>query len=156
MVHLVCRTTTHHSLPLYIYIYIYILPQVLDQFLHHPIDTRDELLEAYMVGHRLVQFLSRILPTHGAYFRETVPRDRSQEQLVQVLQYLDQMAVLIDKQEHEDYIRSVLGTVDDDNDCHQSSSTQSVNNTSITSLLQGTAATTPVGADADSSFAAQS
>jgi hypothetical protein len=85
----------------------------LDQFLHHPIDTRDELLEAYMVGNRLVKFLSTILPTHGDYYtQEDVTaieaRERSQGQVSVVAKYLDQIALLIDKQEHEDYISSVL------------------------------------------------
>jgi hypothetical protein len=86
--------------------------QVLDQFLHHPIDSSDELMEAYTVGHRLVKFLSNILPTHDDYFSEETEesdaRNRSLEQLVAVLKYLDQIALLIDKQAHEDYIRSVL------------------------------------------------
>jgi len=132
-------------------------PQVLDQFLYHPIDTRDELLEAYMVGHRLVQFLSSILPTHGSYFMEKAQRDRSQEQLVQVLQYLDQMAVLIDKQEHEDYIRSVLGaTAVDESQTHHSSSTQSINNTTMDSLFNYAAGSSAVGGDPNSSFEANS
>jgi hypothetical protein len=86
---------------------------VLDQFLHHPIDTRDELLEAYMVGNRLVKFLSSILPTHGDYYTQgdvtaIEARERSQGQVSVVAKYLDQIALLIDKQEHEDYISSVL------------------------------------------------
>lgn len=83
---------------------------MLEQFLHHPIDTREELMEAYMVGHRLVKFLSHILPTHGDYHsdEEEDARYRSLEQLEAVLKYLDQIAVLVDKQEHEDYISSVL------------------------------------------------
>jgi hypothetical protein len=69
-------------------------------------------MEAYMVGHRLVMFLSSILPTHADYFstveKETEARVRSQEQLDVVSKYLDHIAMLVDKQEHEDFIRSVL------------------------------------------------
>lgn len=87
--------------------------QVLDQFLHHPIDTRDEMLEAYMVGQRLVKFLSVILPTHLEYsnqidIRYKAARERSLEQLAVVTKYVDQIALLIDKQEHEDYISLVI------------------------------------------------
>lgn len=84
----------------------------MDQFLNHPIDSENELIEAYTVGHRLVKFLSSILPTHDDYFSEDIDeaeaRSRSIEQLDAVLKYLDQIAILIDKQAHEDYIRSVL------------------------------------------------
>ena len=65
-----------------------------------------------MVGNRLMKFLSSILPTHRDYFSDDneprKARDRSQEQLVLVLKYLDQIAILVDKQEHEDFISSVL------------------------------------------------
>ena len=92
---------------------------MLDQFLHHPIDTRDELLEAYMVGQRLVKFLSVILPTHADYSnqidsRAQAARERSLEQLAVVTKYIDQIALLIDKQEHEDYISSVINQHQDD------------------------------------------
>lgn len=98
--------------------------KVLDQFLHHPIDTRDDLLEAYMVGQRLVKFLSIILPTHLEYSNHTdirakAARERSLEQLAVVTKYIDQIALLIDKQEHEDYISLVI------NQHHDEKSTKS-------------------------------
>jgi hypothetical protein len=66
-----------------------------------------------MVGQRLVKFLSVILPTHTDYYKESdikasAARKRSQDQLSVVSKYLDQIALLIDKEEHEDYISSVL------------------------------------------------
>jgi hypothetical protein len=90
---------------------LYGIAQVLEQFLHHPIDSREEILESYMVGNRLAKFLGSILPTHRQYFSKDLEeaRTRSQDQLVMVLKYLDQIALLIDKQEHQDYISSVLG-----------------------------------------------
>ena len=92
---------------------------MLDQFLHHPIDTRDDLLEAYMVGQRLVKFLSVILPTHLEYsthtdIRAKAARERSLEQLAVVTKYIDQIALLIDKQEHEDYISLVINQHQDE------------------------------------------
>ena len=92
---------------------------MLDQFLHHPIDTREELLEAYMVGQRLVKFLSVILPTHMEYstqadLRARAARERSLEQLAVVTKYIDQIALLIDKQEHEDYISLVINQHQDE------------------------------------------
>jgi hypothetical protein len=86
----------------------------LDQFLHHPIDTRDELIEAYTVGNRLFTFLSTILPTHFEYDHprddtSVSARERSRRQNVVVEKYLDQIALLIDKREYEDCISSVLG-----------------------------------------------
>ena len=87
--------------------------------MHHPIDTRDELLEAYMVGQRLVKFLSIILPTHVEYsnqidVRARAARERSLEQLAVVTKYIDQIALLIDKQEHEDYISLVINQHQDE------------------------------------------
>lgn len=71
-----------------------------------------------MVGHRLVRFLSSILPTHAEYYSVddagAAARDRSQEQLAAVVKYLDQIALLVDKQEHEDFIRSVLSSSSSD------------------------------------------
>ena len=66
-----------------------------------------------MVGNRLVKFLSTILPTHCDYYTQDdvtaiEARERSQGQVSIVAKYLDQIAILIDKQEHEDYISSVL------------------------------------------------
>jgi len=86
--------------------------QVLEQFLQHPIDTRDDLIEAYLIGSRLSNFLSQLLPTHPSYFSNQhnlcLLRDRSQKQMVDLVSYIEQIAVLIDRQEHQAYISKVL------------------------------------------------
>jgi hypothetical protein len=78
---------------------------VLNQFLYHPIDSRDELIGAYILGNRLVNFLSTILPSHGEYYTPCDvaaidARERSRSQKNVVTKYLEQIAFLIDKQEH--------------------------------------------------------
>jgi hypothetical protein len=84
--------------------------QVLDQFANHPIANRAELEKAYLLGTRLVKFLSTVLPTHPDYMlgATALERDQSHEQLLQLIQFLDQMARIIDEQEHSAYISRVL------------------------------------------------
>ncbi len=64
------------------------------------------------MGNRLVKFLSSILPTHTEYFsnseKAAKARDRSQDQLVTILKYLDQIAMLVDEQEREDFVSNML------------------------------------------------
>ena len=78
--------------------------QVLYQFLQHPIDTREDMLEAYLVGTRLCKFLSAVLPKHPDYFsmdRELEnSRERSQTQLIELLQYVEEIALIIDGDEN--------------------------------------------------------
>ena len=88
------------------------IPQVLEQFLNKFVADRDELNESYLVGTRLVKFLSTVLPTHTDYFA-TDPvldemRAQSQSQLVQLLQYLEQLALIIDECEENNYILNDL------------------------------------------------
>lgn len=82
--------------------------QVFDQFLKQSVDERGELTESYLVGNRLVKFLSTVLPTHINYFavdpRLEELRARSQAQLVQLLQYLEHLALIIDEDQHNKYI----------------------------------------------------
>jgi hypothetical protein len=71
------------------------------------------MMESYVLGHRLVRLLSTLLPRHPDYY-STSPaamraRADSQEQLVKVLRYLDQIAILIDKEEHSNFVGTVLG-----------------------------------------------
>jgi hypothetical protein len=128
----------------FVFNYRYI-EQVLEQFLHHPIDSREEILESYMVGNRLAKFLGGILPTHGQYFSKDLElaRKRSQDQLAMVLKYLDQIALIIDKQEHQDYISTVLGADHLSNSAagnpdisfdRSSVSTECLDNTTISSM----------------------
>lgn len=106
--------------------YYNVASKVFNQFLHHPIDTMNEMIESYLIGKRLAYFLSIVLPKHKDYNNNTIEeqtkdrtdntkyyafvpaRDKSKEQLITVLKYIDQIEQLIDKQEHEDYIRSVI------------------------------------------------
>jgi hypothetical protein len=82
--------------------------QVLDQFLATSISETSELTESYLVGNRLVKFLSVVLPTHIDYFTEEPRlvefRNRSQAQLVELLQYMEELAMLIDEIEYNKYI----------------------------------------------------
>ena len=84
----------------------------MEQFLHHPIDDRDEIIEAYLIGSRLVHFLSSILPTHPEYFAPepnlATLRDRAQSQLAELTGYAEVLAIMLDKQEHERYVSRVL------------------------------------------------
>jgi hypothetical protein len=67
------------------------------------VDTKDELLQAYLVGNRLETFLTDVLPQHPEYEEK-----ETQEQLETVQLYLEKMALLIDQQAYQDYILSVL------------------------------------------------
>ena len=56
------------------------------------------------MGNRLVKFLSVVLPTHSDYFsidaNLAALRNRSQAQLVELLQYMEELAMLIDEIEY--------------------------------------------------------
>lgn len=84
----------------------------MNQFLQHPIDSRNEIIEAYLIGSRLIHFLSAILPTHPDYFsnRQSLAllRDKAQSQLVELSGYIEVIAKMLDRQEHERYISYVL------------------------------------------------
>lgn len=84
--------------------------QVLEQFLEHAVDSREELIEAYLLGSRLVHFLDRILPTHPAYNDATRAerRRQSQQQLQDLNKYLEQVAQLLDREEYALYVQTVL------------------------------------------------
>ena len=100
--------------------YYQVSEKVFEQFLQHPIDTREDLIEAYLIGSRLSQFWSTVLPTHPDYFhndnpRLSVLRDESQQHMVELVTYLEQIAKMLDRMEHELYVRKVLsnGTATD-------------------------------------------
>lgn len=67
-----------------------------------------ELAESFSVGNRLIKFLSIVLPTHYEYFsnhpRLQVLRKQSQAQLVELLQYLEEVAMVIDELQYNKYI----------------------------------------------------
>ena len=89
--------------------------QVLDQFLSTSIDECSELTESYLIGNRLIKFLSTVLPTHKDYFNPNcaAARSNSQGQLVQLLQYMEQLALIIDEGELNRCILSDLSQVTD-------------------------------------------
>ena len=112
--------------------------KVLDQFLQTSIDESADLTESYLIGNRLVKFLSTVLPTHPQYFsddqRLVEMRSRSQGQLVQLLQYLEQLARIIDEEELNKYILKDLkqpgGSDPNPNtDCNTNTATNSSMNT---------------------------
>lgn len=61
------------------------------------------------MGNRLVKFVSRVLPTHTDYFsgdpKLVELRGQSQAQLVQLLQYLEELALIIDEEEYQEFVR---------------------------------------------------
>jgi hypothetical protein len=83
--------------------------RVLEQFLNTTVENKEKLTEAYLVGNRLVKFVSRVLPTHRDYFSSDpkleIMRTQSQAQLVQLLQYLEELALIMDEEEYQDFIR---------------------------------------------------
>lgn len=91
--------------------------QVLDQFLQHPIDSKEDLVEAYLVGNRLCRFLSNVLPTHPDYWSSdpeiVANRTKSHSQLVELMYFVKQLAVMIDEDEHQSYISRVLDSSTD-------------------------------------------
>ena len=82
---------------------------MLEQFLSTTLDDKEKLTEAYLVGTRLVKFVSRVLPTHKDYFSNNIElanlRSQSQSQLVELLQYLEELALIIDEEEYQVFVR---------------------------------------------------
>ena len=104
--HCLYDTTSHHA--------HHHAPQVLEKFLTTSIDDQAELTESYLVGNRLVKFLSTVLPTHKNYLDPHLkkPRTKSQAQLVELMQYLEQLALIIDEDELNKYILKDLNGSD--------------------------------------------
>jgi hypothetical protein len=67
-----------------------------------------EVSEAYLVGKRLVKFLSVVLPTHSEYASGSPvlveKRIRSQEQLIDLLQFMEELALIVDEIQYNLYI----------------------------------------------------
>jgi hypothetical protein len=94
--------------------YYHVAGKCQNQFLNHRVNTKEEFIEAYLVGSRLCKFLGEILPTHPQYFSSD-PKLRhlrmvSQTHFFGLLPYLDKLEGVIDKDEHRQYISQVLGT----------------------------------------------
>lgn len=82
---------------------------MLEEFLSTRLDNKAKLTESYLVGNRLVKFLSRVLPTHKDYFSNNIElaklRYQSQSQLVELMQYLEELALIIDEEEYQVFVR---------------------------------------------------
>ena len=86
--------------------------RVLEQFLSSNISERNELIESYLVGNRLFKFLSVVLPTHNQYFSPDPKlislRNRSESQLMELLDYMHEIELMIDEMEYNRYILNDL------------------------------------------------
>mmetsp|Transcript_12485 Transcript_12485/g.30055 ORF Transcript_12485/g.30055 Transcript_12485/m.30055 type:complete len:470 (-) Transcript_12485:1028-2437(-) len=96
----------------------------------------NEMIESFLVGNRLFKFLSVVLPTHNEYF-STDPalvamRIKSQEQLVELLEYMEELELIIDEIEYNKYIISDLGTPKRHDD-----TVSTANNTTLSSVVSG-------------------
>ncbi|CAJ1957546.1 unnamed protein product [Cylindrotheca closterium] len=94
--------------------YYRVADRVLDEFLStsSASSNAEEVSEAYLVGNRLVKFLSVVLPTHNEYLSQdpelTSCRIRSQEQLIDLLQYMEELSLIVDEIQYNLYILSDL------------------------------------------------
>jgi len=88
--------------------YYRVADRVLEQFLSSNIAERNELIESYLVGNRLFKFLSVVLPTHHQYFsidpRLEELRNNSESQLMELLEYMEELELMIDELEYNRYI----------------------------------------------------
>lgn len=66
------------------------------------------MVETFLVGNRLFKFLSVVLPTHSDYFSPDPHlfelRSRSQSQLIELLEYMEELELMIDEMEYNKYI----------------------------------------------------
>ena len=127
-------------------------------FLSTSIAEPSELQESYLVGNRLVKFLSVVLPTHDEYLCPDASlaamRQKSQAHLIELLQYMEELALLIDEMQYNKYILQDLvppvvsseesggsssdGEWKDFNNSHSTSATESASDTSSNSVSSGT------------------
>eukprot|EP00978_Attheya_sp_CCMP212_P000639 scaffold1268_cov39-Attheya_sp.AAC.1 len=91
--------------------YYAVAEQVLDQF-EQTFEAQENLTETYLVGNRLVKFMSTVLPTHKDYFSDKHElkkrRGHSQASLVQVHQMIERLAVIMDEEEWNRHILTDL------------------------------------------------
>jgi hypothetical protein len=87
---------------------LFCFAQVLDRFLASDISEREDLIESYLIGNRLFKFLSVGLPTHPDYFSSdpalVALRTKSQSTLLELLEYIEELELIIDEIEYNQYI----------------------------------------------------
>jgi hypothetical protein len=70
------------------------------------------MMERYLIGNRLFKFLSVVLPTHQDYFSPELKlaqlRVNSQNQLIELLEYMEELELMIDEMEYNSYILTDL------------------------------------------------
>ena len=66
------------------------------------------MVESYLIGNRLFKFLSIVLPTHNDYFspdeKLSSLRMKSQNQLIELLEYMEELEVMIDEMEYNHHM----------------------------------------------------
>jgi hypothetical protein len=72
-----------------------------------PLDDEVNVIEAYLVGNRLVKLLSSILPSHRDYFSPEIVdrRNQSRELLIELLKFMEDLAWLIDEEQHTKFVK---------------------------------------------------
>ena len=92
--------------------YYRVADRVLEQFLSSNVTERTALIECYLIGTRLFKFLGTVLPTHPQYFssepRLEALRNNSESQLMTLLEYIEEMELMIDEMEYSRYILNDL------------------------------------------------
>lgn len=86
--------------------------QVIQTFMDHSIDNKEDMLQAYVLGNRLSILLRDEIPQHPD-FDFFISRE-SQQRLQCVEKHLEQLALLIDKMEHANYIGQVISCSSDE------------------------------------------
>jgi len=103
--------------------YYVVAERVLEQF-EQAFEAQENLSETYLVGNRLVKFLSTVLPTHKDYFSDehelTERRKKSQASLVHVLQRIERLAVMMDEEAWNRHILTDLHKLVLDDEMHES------------------------------------
>lgn len=105
--------------------------RVLEQFLSVNISERNALIESYLIGNRLFKFLSVVLPTHRQYFSRDPKfeelRKRSESQLMELLEYMEELEIMIDEMKYNQYIYKDL-TPSELNDIRNGNETSFITN----------------------------
>mmetsp|Transcript_6449 Transcript_6449/g.11497 ORF Transcript_6449/g.11497 Transcript_6449/m.11497 type:complete len:416 (-) Transcript_6449:55-1302(-) len=91
--------------------YYKVAEKIHDQFAE-AYESQQELKDTYVLGHRLIHFLSRGLPTHVQYLSDEPAiaelRSKGHERLVRLIQELEYVALLIDQEELSHHLMGSL------------------------------------------------